>query len=237
MLVIVSAGETDYGAIERYGTAYVDTRFVHFMALPLFPVKSLVWFAPGQAVAIPLVARSVFAGYGRVYGPLTLFGCLGGGPLLALYGLGDGGELSTLGTLAIFVGLLVTLVGVPIGLVLWVASLRVGRLDLPAQVERYAYGIATGAPVDPAHFGDEVRQEIFTTLTEKVGLQAAGYRGDLPSLETLASGAASVEELASVTTLVRLSEIRDAANALRLQGLRRALVARLGPLVAVSGYR
>lgn len=234
MLVIVSAGETDYGAIERYGTAYVDTRFVHFMALPLLPVKSLVWFAPGQAVAIPLVARSVFAGYGRIYGPLTLFGCLGGGPLLALHGLADDGELSTL---AIVVGLLVTLVGVPIGLALWVASLRVGRLDLPAQVERYAYGIATGAPVDPAHFGDEVRHEIFTALTEKVSLQAAGYRGDLPALETLASGAASIEELATVTTLVRLSEIRDAANALRLQELRRALVARLGPMVAVSGYR
>jgi hypothetical protein len=136
--MILVVGQRLYGKIDALGPASVSTQFAYFQFLPFVPEKSFLRVGE-SALVLPLVGRSVAAGYLRAWGPvlaivgaiLAASGSLLGGVILALAGLG-------LATWA------------------WGTALR-PRGEALARLE--AYEAVVGAPVDPAYIVSATRRD------------------------------------------------------------------------------
>ena len=138
--MIFVSGSRYYGKVDAIGGVYVTTRFQHVQMLPFVPLGSVLIVTGcghDRALVLPLVARSVVAGYVRIW---TFF--------------------------AIFVGLALTdevspFVGVPIAVAAAVAGawawFSAGHVSAEEREKRRIYGTFAGAPIDVARLGDAAR--------------------------------------------------------------------------------
>jgi hypothetical protein len=164
-------GQRFYGKVDAVGPAWVATRFAHVQFLPFVP-KTSVLVAGERGLELPLVGRSVAAGYGRVWGPA-----------LAVVG-----AALTQGS-SPFIGVPLVVLGAALALWAWIF---VGRPRGAARARLDAYASFTGAPVDPALIVEGTRGQTAdlanewlaeitrraeeTIATEGIDL-AASYRG------------------------------------------------------------
>jgi hypothetical protein len=208
--MITTGGERFYGKVESMGDACVRTRFAHFQLLPLAPMSSwlLVVGSRERVLRLPLVRRSVVAGYTRMWGPVAAF-----------IGLALTDGISHLFGVPLLVGgLAATLWG-------WAWA---GRLTSSAKKQREIYAHFAGAPVDvaliagarrgpdtkdaEAWLGEVTRAAEKTIEAEGADL-AASYRGrgrhtDWQSVAERAATATSSARHAALT-LARIATATD----------------------------
>jgi hypothetical protein len=138
--MVVFWGARPYGKSDEHSGSYVVTRFAYLQFLPLVPSQSFLIVASGgppRALALPLVGRSVLAGYARIWSPVAAFV----GLAVACSG-------------APFVGGTLLALSVAVGLYAWI---RLGRLTAPERAHREAYAAFAGAPVDVALIASATR--------------------------------------------------------------------------------
>ena len=121
-------GIREYGRVERCDDTWVASHFVHVNFCPLFPMRSMLHSATGQAREIPLHLTSVVAGYLRTYPfVLLLVGALA--PGLSMFARA---AMIACASLALLGGFFV-----------------VGRLSEDEAARRRVFSDYVGAPIDP----------------------------------------------------------------------------------------
>lgn len=148
------------GRVLDTGESHVETRCVHFMGLPLLPLKSYAVIDERSGASIELAelnADSVVAAYGRAWGP-TLASA--GVAALAL-----GGDLLT-DAFCISAGVIGALIG-------W----RAGRLSDDDRARYATYQKHTRRLLDPALLPEDVRASLRDDLRHVVVDAAIVYAG------------------------------------------------------------
>lgn len=153
-------GVREYGRVERCDDTWVSSHFVHANFCPLFPLRSTLHSATGQAREIPLHLTSVVAGYLRTYPfVLLLVGALVPG-------------LSSFARVAMIA---------MASLVLLAGFFVLGRLSEDEAAKRRVFSEYVGAPIDPRWIKGElptIRQSLRDVWGETAAqLGARGYRG------------------------------------------------------------
>ncbi len=148
------------GRVLDSGESHVETRCVHFMGLPLLPLKSYAVIDEASGASIELAelnADSVIAAYGRAWGPAL---AIAGAAALAL-----GGDLLT-DAFCIAAGVVGALIG-------W----RAGRLSDDDRARYAVYQQHTRRSLDPALLGSEERASLREDLLRFVVDAAIVYAG------------------------------------------------------------
>jgi len=148
------------GRVLDTGESHVETRCVHFMGLPLLPLKSYAVIDEASGASIELAelnADSVVAAYGRAWGPALV---IAGAAALAL-----GGDLAT-DAFCVAAGVIGALIG-------W----RAGRLSDDDRARYAVYQQHTRRSLDPALLGSEERASLREDLLRFVVDAAIVYAG------------------------------------------------------------
>ena len=148
------------GRVLDSGESHVETRCVHFMGLPLLPLKSYAVIDEASGASIELAelnADSVVAAYGRAWGPAL---AIAGAAAVAL-----GGDLVT-DLFCIAAGVIGALIG-------W----RAGRLSEDDRARYAAYQKHIGRFLDPALLPSEQRASLGDELRRLVVDAAIVYAG------------------------------------------------------------
>ena len=148
------------GRVLDSGESHVETRCVHFMGLPLLPLKSYAVIDEASGASIELAelnADSVVAAYGRAWGPALA--------IAGLAALALGGEPVT-NALCIAAGVIGGLIG-------W----RAGRLSDDDRARYVAYRKHTRRFLDPALLGHGERTDLRDMLRGFVVDAAVAYAG------------------------------------------------------------
>jgi hypothetical protein len=204
--VFFVAGTYDYGRVDEFQQTSIVTRFVHVWFVPLWPTCSIVKSSLRAPFVVPVVRRSIVAGYGRVWGPLLVAGAL------VAFACNE----TLLGVVAAALGIATS-----------IAAWLVGRLDARAFVERRAYRRAIGLPVDPAVLTVADRDRWCAHLLDGLGAKHGDYRGATQvSWQRLAKNAGlDVDTQASLIALARIHETITIGDERReLRALRETLV-------------
>ncbi|MBN1419891.1 MAG: hypothetical protein JXP34_14010 [Planctomycetes bacterium] len=211
----ITIGTIYIGTVDAYEKQGVRTKFF-MLGLPLFPLKSSFFVAPGRGFDIPLDKRSVGVAYLRWYLGL-------GGFLLAFAGLV---QLRKSGaTAAVF------FVAAAIALAVWaISAFKLGKLTGEARIRAALLHQGCGLSADPSLVPKGMKETIGAKLRE--ALRAHGAPEDP---EHWSKNAPEAELRPIVYTLAAYSEGRDpaartwrdvAARILHARAVRRASSAR-----------
>jgi hypothetical protein len=228
--VLLIFGTHTYGQIEWYGRTRVGTRFFHLMFVPFFPMGSVVMLDDARGFAVPTVWRSAMVGYaeawsilGIVAAAFSLLGCV----VVCSASLVGGALVLASGAVVLAVALVMRR---------WVK--RAKALGRDALVERFAYNLAFGLPVDPAVMWPIERRRIRESVLAGLARETGDYRGEAPPWEILARepGGLTTDALARMIALARIDESfgYNAPERPRLRAVRARQVAALGALLPPS---
>jgi len=210
-------GTHDFGSVDEYQQTSVATRFVHVWFVPIWPLHSVVKSSLCAPFLVPLVARSIVAGYLRMWGPL-----IAGAMALSVM---TGKIPSAMGAVAAVLGAIVGVVG-------W----TMGRLGRRAYAERQAYRRAIGIPVDPAILADADRRTTRARLLDEVERIHGDYRGatTVPWERLVLDPHLGVETLACLVALARIEEtLSKGEEKARFRSMRQRLMDVLQPKFGV----
>lgn len=201
------AGTHDFGTIDQYQQTSVATRFVHVWFVPIWPLRSIVKSSLGTPFVVPFVARSIVAGYLRVWGPVLV-----------------GIVVLDLLTRELALPLAINAVVATLGLIAGAIGWMMGRLDRRGYAERHAYRLAIGLPVDPAILSEDDRRSTRAKLLEELGRKHVDYRGAMAVPWERLAIESDVESLATLLALARVEEtFSGSAERARLRSKRKRL--------------
>jgi hypothetical protein len=171
-------GTTLYGKVDDYAGQHQLTRFVHVGYVPLIPVGA-TWILRGyDGHKMALSARSVIAGYTRIWGPIA--------SVMALMVLGGVGRWIAAGAFAAVTALTWT----------W-RSTRSRREQRRSEVHVYAFGTRC----DPLRMGIPLARQLHAALTERW----AEFSGGATPEEVAQQGASSALQAVTAYGLLRLA--------------------------------